>query len=234
MSYCVNCGVELDKTQHACPLCNTPVINPSCPIDTVSPTPYPLSMSLPKSSRRKYLVFVITGVLLITSMVCLILNFLAPDSGIWSLFILFSCALFWLLFILPLMPKNTSPYLLILVDAISISLYIYSYTITLNSKGWFTEIVLPALGLSTIISVIMTAWLRKNRREWPYICIFIAVSIALLSLLVDFLLHVTVHKAPGLSFSIVSVVCGAALVVFITYVAKNKRFRAWLTRKIHI
>lgn len=28
MSYCVNCGVELDKNLQACPLCNTPVINP--------------------------------------------------------------------------------------------------------------------------------------------------------------------------------------------------------------
>ena len=41
MSYCVNCGVQLDKTAKRCPLCNTPVINPSEAIDTVSKTPYP-------------------------------------------------------------------------------------------------------------------------------------------------------------------------------------------------
>lgn len=28
MSYCVNCGVELDASASECPLCNTPVINP--------------------------------------------------------------------------------------------------------------------------------------------------------------------------------------------------------------
>ena len=28
MSYCVNCGVELDASSRECPLCNTPVINP--------------------------------------------------------------------------------------------------------------------------------------------------------------------------------------------------------------
>ena len=28
MSYCVNCGVELDHTLKSCPLCETPVINP--------------------------------------------------------------------------------------------------------------------------------------------------------------------------------------------------------------
>ena len=26
MSYCVNCGVELDASAHACPLCGTPVV----------------------------------------------------------------------------------------------------------------------------------------------------------------------------------------------------------------
>ena len=29
MSYCVNCGVELEKSIRKCPLCNTPVINPN-------------------------------------------------------------------------------------------------------------------------------------------------------------------------------------------------------------
>ncbi len=29
MSYCVNCGVELDKTCAVCPLCNTKVCNPA-------------------------------------------------------------------------------------------------------------------------------------------------------------------------------------------------------------
>ena len=28
MSYCVNCGVELDNSVKQCPLCNTMVINP--------------------------------------------------------------------------------------------------------------------------------------------------------------------------------------------------------------
>ena len=29
MSYCVNCGVELDNSTLKCPLCDTPVINPN-------------------------------------------------------------------------------------------------------------------------------------------------------------------------------------------------------------
>lgn len=38
MSYCVNCGVELDASLEACPLCNTPVVNPK---DFAPQNPFP-------------------------------------------------------------------------------------------------------------------------------------------------------------------------------------------------
>ena len=41
MSYCVNCGVELDKTAKECALCNTPVMNPREVIAQNAKTPFP-------------------------------------------------------------------------------------------------------------------------------------------------------------------------------------------------
>ena len=41
MSYCVNCGVELDATAERCPLCHTPVQNPRQPVDHDRPRPFP-------------------------------------------------------------------------------------------------------------------------------------------------------------------------------------------------
>ena len=40
MSYCVNCGVELDATASVCPLCQTPVCNPRCPVNREAPCPF--------------------------------------------------------------------------------------------------------------------------------------------------------------------------------------------------
>ena len=39
MAYCVHCGVELEKGTPACPLCNTPVIDPA---ELGFPPPRPL------------------------------------------------------------------------------------------------------------------------------------------------------------------------------------------------
>ena len=41
MSYCVNCGVELDPTARYCPLCHTEVLNPKQPPDPTLPQPFP-------------------------------------------------------------------------------------------------------------------------------------------------------------------------------------------------
>ena len=42
MSYCVNCGVELDPSAGICPLCHTPVVNPGRPVDEEAPPRFPL------------------------------------------------------------------------------------------------------------------------------------------------------------------------------------------------
>ena len=42
MSYCVNCGVELDDSAKKCALCSTPVINPNIQ-EKPDETPAPFS-----------------------------------------------------------------------------------------------------------------------------------------------------------------------------------------------
>lgn len=41
MSYCVHCGVELEENLKQCPLCNTPVYDPSKRPDMVKAAPFP-------------------------------------------------------------------------------------------------------------------------------------------------------------------------------------------------
>ena len=76
MSYCVNCGVELDKTCSVCPLCNTRVINPNQPVDTVSPKPYPVNKGYVDSGIRKETAILMAVCLATTAVVCGLLNLL--------------------------------------------------------------------------------------------------------------------------------------------------------------
>ena len=48
MSYCVNCGVELEKGAKKCPLCGTEVINPN-EINEERIHSYPVYSPMPKA-----------------------------------------------------------------------------------------------------------------------------------------------------------------------------------------
>ena len=63
MSYCVNCGVELDPSLKKCPLCNTPVINPNELEGLTYEPPFPTVKGQVEPVKRKDL-FLFTIVVL--------------------------------------------------------------------------------------------------------------------------------------------------------------------------
>ena len=70
MSYCVNCGVELDATARACPLCHTPVQNPNRPVDAELPPPFPSRRKevQPASKKELALPIILTGGAIVTAL----------------------------------------------------------------------------------------------------------------------------------------------------------------------
>lgn len=74
MSYCVNCGVELDASLGKCPLCNTPVINPSKLEEITRTSPYPKESGQVDVVKRKDLAVLSTISLTATSLCCLFIE----------------------------------------------------------------------------------------------------------------------------------------------------------------
>ena len=74
MSYCVNCGVELEPSLKTCPLCNTPVINPKQLEALKVSSPYPKERGQVDVVKRKDLAILTSIVLIATSISCLLLN----------------------------------------------------------------------------------------------------------------------------------------------------------------
>mgnify|MGYP000567988434 CR=1 FL=1 len=85
MSYCVNCGVELDDSAKKCALCGAPVLNPYLDEpEEALPPPYPDRLALPEGTNRRYIAFLVSMVLLIPNLICGVANLLILDSGVWS------------------------------------------------------------------------------------------------------------------------------------------------------
>ena len=78
MSYCVNCGVELDATATACPLCNTKIYNPNQPVATDIPTPYATVKGHTEPVKQTYEFAILMTIIFLT---CI---FPTERKSIWS------------------------------------------------------------------------------------------------------------------------------------------------------
>lgn len=153
MSYCVNCGVELDDSAKKCALCGAPVLNPYLDEpEEALPPPYPDRLALPEGTNRRYIAFLVSMVLLIPNLICGVANLLILDSGVWSAYIVSSSLLFWVFFIVPFLMEKPRPLVLWLLDTLAGTLYTWLYYVVgWGPRGWFLHLGLPLiLGLSVI------------------------------------------------------------------------------------
>ena len=75
MSYCVNCGVELQAAAERCPLCNTIVINPNeLEKKKDVQAPFPSEKGQVETVKRKDIGILITAILAATAGICGIFN----------------------------------------------------------------------------------------------------------------------------------------------------------------
>ena len=66
MSYCVNCGVELDDSAKKCALCATPVINPNIqtkPEETQPP--FSSQEHIPQGIKKRFIAYIVSVIIFI-------------------------------------------------------------------------------------------------------------------------------------------------------------------------
>ncbi|NLO46365.1 MAG: hypothetical protein GX107_07745 [Clostridiales bacterium] len=233
MSYCVNCGVELDKSAVKCVLCSAPVINPFEPPDSAV-MPYSDRLVIPPKVRRRYAAFIISMVLLIPNIVCLVTNILFPSTGAWAIYLAASTALVWILFVFPFLIKKPHRLFITTVDAAATLAYVYFFYAFLHEKGWFAFLAVPLIIMLYFNVFFLLFWTAKKKRRQPYIITAILAEISLYSLFADALFNRYYSGRFSVGVSVIIVLCCAALMAFFIVVAKNYRLRAWLTGKFFV
>ena len=121
MSYCVNCGVELESSLVSCPLCNTPVINPNELPYVKKPSPYPEEMGQVEVVKRKDWAILLSVVCGATALTCGLLNFLVFDQNMWSLLVIGVCIIIWVAAFPAVIYTKLPIYVSLLADAASIA-----------------------------------------------------------------------------------------------------------------
>lgn len=229
MSYCVNCGVELETGCPSCPLCDTPVINPKEIKKHEEKPVYPENLSIPKSLSKKYWVFVLSLVLLIPNLVLIILNTLIFDSGVVK-YVVGAFAVAWIWFLFPFLWKKTIPVILLAIDALALLSYLDLYKIYGDDNGWFNSIVLPVVISLWAICNLFIFWLKKPRSK-ALICIAVLGAISVMSFVIEICMNMFYNGKLQVAVSIAVTACCVSLMILFIFIEKSRRFKAWAERK---
>ena len=232
MSYCVNCGVELEKGCPACPLCDTPVINPrEKKVEDLVPA-FPEILDIPKSLSKKYWAFVLSLIILIPNLVLLVLDALVFRTEI-AKFIAGGFAVAWIWFIFPLLWKKIIPVVMLGIDAIALLVYLNMFRLYGVENGWFTSIVLPVVISLWAICNLFIFWLKKPRSK-SLIAVAVLGAINIMSFVVEICMNMFYNNKLQIVISFVVTACCVSLMTFFTVMAKSRRLKAWVRRKFFV
>lgn len=233
MSYCVNCGVELEASLQECPLCHTPVINPKERNKQRTTSPYPTDKGQVEVVKRKDLGILVSVVLIATGATCLLLNLLVFNSSLWSLVVIGSCLCLFVFSFPAIFYSKTPIYLSLLADGLSVAVYLFLITFLTSSNEWFWHLGLPIVALLTILAELfplLARFLPLNILSCA-LCIFIEIPVFCVSL--ELLIrHILTHPYRITWSAVVLTVCVIIDIALITILAK-KRLRNEVRRRLH-
>jgi len=153
MSYCVNCGVELQKSEPRCPLCGTEVINPNELVAEERPIrPYPSHVEhLDKSVDRRYIASFISLLLLIPLFTVMLANILVSKQLTWSYYVLGGELVLFTVLLLPMIARIPKV-LYVVIDAAAVGvMLLLVQVIAQGDWGWLLLLGLPITGVAALM-----------------------------------------------------------------------------------
>lgn len=209
MSYCVNCGVELNPGAAACPLCGTPAWHPP---ETPKTDPYFTTKSpVVAHEPRMALAAIISSMLLSVAVCCGFLNLVVMTRHAWSLYIIGAVVMLWIWFVLPLVLRLPD-FLKLTLDVAAVGIYVYLISLSIGG-AWFFGLALPIVCIVGVLVFLLGFLMRDGRHSYLSRLSLGIGAAGLLTLGVEYFTDLFLHGVwtPGWSL-IVAVSCIALIV----------------------
>lgn len=233
MSYCVNCGVELETTIEKCPLCNTPVVNPRAENTRGKMTPFPKEKGQVEVVKRKDLAILLSVVLISTGLTCLVLNCLVFDKNWWSFLIIGVCAIIWVFAIPAVIFTRLPIYVSLLLDGLVVALFLWLITFMTNESRWFWELGMPITAVVTVAALIIVFLVKNVSRALLSMALYLISEAAVLCVIIEILIEIYFSTAIVLTWSaVVLAVCVIIDICLITILSR-KRLRNTVRQRLH-
>lgn len=233
MSYCVNCGVELEKSLKSCPLCHCPVINPmdSGTYEHAGPAGVDL---LDKTGEHRFVSVLLSVILVFAGLICLTIDLVYNSEISWSGLTLGALGLAWVFFALPLWPRRIGLRRAFAVDAAALLLFLWLLDSRLFEGQWFSTLALPIVVIVTLIFVGVASLGKNGRVQGWRLAGVILLGCGLISMGVDASVHWHAAGKIAVSWSLMVILPCAAAAAVTFVIDRKKNLQESLARRFHI
>lgn len=234
MSYCVNCGVELEESIRKCPMCNTPVINPN-DIEKLKKfqSPYPEKKSEVEIASKKDLIFVLSVIFGGTILCCGALNMFVFSHTKWSLITAGICGLLWFITVPPIIIKNFKKRIYVLYNGLMVCTFLGLIGIFIDDTEWVITLAIP-ITLITMLFVEIFLTIAKYTRNILPLSTTISLEVGLLCVAIELLIENAVGKAFALTWSAIVLTVTFMLAIIFISIISRKKLRSQLHRRFHL
>lgn len=233
MSYCVNCGVELDATLKDCPLCNTPVINPSQLKEAQKRRPFPEEKVPVEMIKRKDMGLLVSIVLIAIAVTCGGLNLLVFKENYWSLAIIGACLLLWVILLPEIVYHKLNVYLAVFMDGVAVVVYLYLLTWLTESNDWFYGVAVEIVLFITVLLEIYILCLKVLPKSILTYALYSVTALGILCVGLELLIDKLVRAEISMDWSaIIATIC-IVIDVALICVLSMRRLRNAVRRRLH-
>ena len=233
MSYCVNCGVELDDSAKACPLCNTPVLNPNEMLKANTITPFPKEKAPVEEIRRTDLGWLVSTVTLATAVTCGMLNWLVFRQNLWSLAVIGACVLIWVILFPLVIYHKWTPYIYLLLDGATLLLYLYLIARMVEKYDWYDGLGIPIVLWTLAVLELLTFAERRLPKGILTGGLYLITALAMLCVGIEVIIDDYLDGPVSLGWSaVVLTVCIIIDIAIITMLSR-RRLRDAVRRRLH-
>lgn len=237
MSYCVNCGVELEDNIKACPLCSVEVINPAKKNEDEKARvlTYPNRIERINVKINKQFAAALVSVLMVlAAVICFVANLLIDNALTWSQYVIGAIFFAWVVVAGPLIFNRYIVLKSILLDIAALLLFLLMIERADNSRPWFAAVAVPLVGIVTIlICLIMLGWqYRVLQRLSLAAAVFISIGIFILCL--EVFLDLFLQKAVLLNWSPYAAIPCTFVALLLLIIQRKRRINQELKKRLHL
>ncbi|MBO4847619.1 MAG: zinc ribbon domain-containing protein [Clostridia bacterium] len=232
MSYCVNCGVELNESERRCPLCGVEVINPAKPYSPNAERPFPASAENVTHRAVRVIAAKVLSLLLAIPFISVLLADLVKDGRLtWSLIPAGCIALFFMAAVFPCLFRRPRVWLFILFGTLETAAFLFGLYMLLGGN-WYFLFALPVTLLTGAFVIGCQLMLGSKKASLPLKMIIVLVLAAVFVLVLQMLIELHLKSRIHFDWSLYAAVACAMLAVVVLIVGSLIRKRENVRKKL--